>query len=59
MGGTFFFFVESKSFEFFVEEGGTFFLLRIFERQRFIMISVHGQRECKEMVIYDGRLYFH
>ena len=34
MGGSLFFFIESKSFEFFVQEGGSFFLLRIFERSR-------------------------
>ena len=32
MGGSIFFFVESKTFEFLVEEGGTFYSLRIFER---------------------------
>ena len=34
MGGSIFFFVESKMFEFSVEEGGTFYLLRIFESNK-------------------------
>ena len=34
MGGSIFFFVESKTFEFSMEEGGTFYLLRIFERYK-------------------------
>ena len=34
MGGSIFFFVESKTFEFSVEEGGTFYVLRIFERNK-------------------------
>ena len=32
MGGSTFFFTESKPFVFSIEEGGSFFLLRIFER---------------------------
>ena len=32
MGGFTFVFIESKTFEFVVEEGGTFYLLRIYER---------------------------
>ena len=32
MGGSTFFFIESKTFEFSVEEGGSYYLLRIFER---------------------------
>ena len=32
MGGAIFFFVESKFFEFSVEDGGTFYMLRIYER---------------------------
>ena len=34
MGGSTFFFVESKTFEFSVEEGGTFYSLRIIEKGR-------------------------
>ena len=34
MGGSTFVFIESKTFEFVVEEGGTFYLLRIYERGR-------------------------
>ena len=40
MGGSLFCFVESKTFEFSVEEGGSFFLLRIFERGRNFLRSV-------------------
>ena len=50
------FFVESKSFEFSVEEGGTFYLLRINERGKDSLRSVFIG---KEIVIYDGGLYFH
>ena len=45
MGGSFFFFVESKSFEFCVEEGGSFFSLRIFERGRYSLRSVFMSKE--------------
>ena len=34
MGGSIFFFVESKTFEFLVEERGTYFMLRIYERNK-------------------------
>ena len=40
MGGSIFFFVESKTFEFSVEEGGTFYVLRIFERNKDSLRSV-------------------
>ena len=40
MGGSIFFFVESKTFEFSVEEGGTFYSLRIFERYKDSLRSV-------------------
>ena len=45
MGGSIFFFVESKSFEFSVEEGGSFFLLRIFERFKDSLRSVFLGKE--------------
>ena len=45
MGGSFFFFIESKSFEFCVEEGGSFFSLRIFERGRYSLRSVFMSKE--------------
>ena len=34
MGGSIFIFLESKTFEFSMEEGGSFYLLRIFERYK-------------------------
>ena len=34
MGGSILFFVESKKFEFLVEERGTYFMLRIYERNK-------------------------
>ena len=50
MGGSLFFFVESKSFEFSVEEGGSFFLLRIFERSRDSLRSVFlGKESAKRL----------
>ena len=50
MGGSLFFFVESKSFEFSVEEGGSFFLLRIFERGRDSLQSVFlGKESAKRL----------
>ena len=51
MGGSLFFFVESKSFEFFVEEGGSFFLLRIFERSRDSLRSVFMGKECAKRLL--------
>ena len=45
MGGSIFLFVESKSFEFSVEEGGSFFLLRIFERFKDSLRSVFLGKE--------------
>ena len=40
MGGVCRFFIESKFFQLVVEEGGRYFLLRIFERGKYIMRSV-------------------
>ena len=45
MGASFFFFVESKSFEFCVEEGGSFFSLCIFERGRYSLRFVFMSKE--------------
>ena len=45
MGGSVFFFVKSKTFEFLVEEGGSYFLLRIFERGLTSMCSVFMGKE--------------
>ena len=51
MGGSIFFFVESKSFEFSVQEGGTFFLLRIFERGRDSLRSMFmGKESAKKLL---------
>ncbi|KAL0009596.1 hypothetical protein SO802_011098 [Lithocarpus litseifolius] len=51
MGGSFFFFIESESFEFSVEEGGSFFLLRIFERSRAALRSVFMGKECAKRLL--------
>ena len=51
MGGSLFFFVESKSFEFSVEEGGSFFLLRLFERGRDSLQSVFMGKECAKRML--------
>ena len=51
MGGSFFFFVESKPFEFSVEEGGTFFSLRIFERGKNSLRSVFMGKECAKRLL--------
>ncbi|XP_075658265.1 transcription factor Pur-alpha 1-like [Castanea sativa] len=45
MGGSIFFFVESKTFEFSVVEGGTYYMLRIFERNRDSLRSVFMGKE--------------
>ena len=51
MGGSLFCFVESKSFEFSVEEGGSFFLLRIYERGRNSLWSVFMGKECAKRML--------
>ena len=51
MAGSFFFFVESKSFEFSVEEGGTFFSLRIFERGKNSLRSVFMGKESAKRLL--------
>ena len=51
MGGSLFCFVESKTFEFSVEEGGSFFLLRIFERGRNFLRSVFMGKECAKRML--------
>ena len=48
MGGFRSFFIKSKFFQLVVEEGGHYFLLRIFEGQIRYEISFHGQ-ECSTM----------
>ena len=51
MGGSTFFFVESKAFEFSVEEGGTFYSLRIIEKgrdsSRFVTL---GKKSAKRLL---------
>ena len=51
MGGSIFFFVESKTFEFSVEEGGTYFMLRIFEQSRDSLRSVFMGRESAKCML--------
>ena len=52
MGGSVFFFVESKTFEFSVEEGGSYFLLRIFERGLTSMCSVFMGKESANRFLF-------
>ena len=53
MGGSIFFFVESKTFEFSVEEGGTYFMLRIYERNKDSLRSVFmGKESAKRLLTY-------
>ena len=53
MGGSIFFFVESKTLEFSVEEGGTFYLLRIFERYKDSLRSVFmGKESALRLLTY-------
>ena len=51
MGGSIFFFVESKTFEFSVKEGGTYFMLRIFEQSRDSLRSVFMGRESAKCLL--------
>ena len=51
MGGSLFWLVESNSFEFSVEEGGSFFLLRIYERGRNSLRSVFMGKECAKRML--------
>ena len=52
MGGSTFSFIESKTFEFFVEEGGSYFLLRIFERGHTSMRSVFMGKESANPFLF-------
>ena len=52
MGGSIFFFIESKTFEFLVEEGGSYFLLRIFERGLTSMRSVFMGKESATLFLF-------
>ena len=57
MGGSVFFFVESKSFEFSVEEGGMFYQLRIYERGRDSLRSIFmGRGSAKRLLFYVEEL---
>ena len=46
-----FFFIESKTFEFSVEGGGTYFMLRIFERNRDSLHSVFMGKESAKCLL--------
>ena len=60
MGGSIFFFVESKTFEFSVEEGGTNFMLRIYERNKDSLRSVFmGKVSAKRLLTYLEDLMSH
>ena len=51
MGGSVFFFVESKSFEFSFEEGGMFYQLHIYERGRDSLRSIFmGKGSAKRLL---------
>ena len=52
MGGSTFSFIESKTFEFSVEEGGSYFLLRIFERGHTSMRSVFMGKESANPFLF-------
>jgi len=48
-----FFFIESKTFEFSIEEGGSFFLLRIFERVHTSLRSVFmGKKSANKFLFH-------
>lgn len=51
MGYSTFVFIESKTFEFVVEEGGTFYLLRIYERGRNALCSVCMGKESAMRIL--------
>ena len=52
MGGSIFFFVESKFFEFSVEEGGMFYQFRIYERGRDSLRSIFmGKGSAKRLLL--------
>ena len=51
MGGAIFFFVESKNFEFLLEDGGTFYMLRIYERSTDSLHSVFMAKESAKHLL--------
>ena len=52
MGGSTFVFIESKTFEFAIEEGGSFFLLRIYERGRNSLRSICMGKESAKRILF-------
>ena len=57
MGGSTFVFIESKTFEFAIEEGGSFFLLRIYERGRNSVRSIcMGKESAKRFLLHVEEL---
>ena len=46
-------FVESKTFEFLVEEGGTFYLLHIFKRGQYFLPSVAMGKESAKRLLFS------
>ena len=53
MGGSTFCFVESKTFEFLVEERGTFYLLHIFKRGQYFLRSVAMGKESAKRLLFN------
>lgn len=51
MGGSAFFFIKSKSFEFSDDEGGSYFLLRIIERDCDSLCSIFLDRESAKHLL--------
>lgn len=47
----YFIFLESKTFEFLVEEGGTYYMLRIYERNRASLRSVFMGKESAKRLL--------
>ena len=57
MGGSTFVFIESKTFEFAIEEGGSFFVLRIYERGRNSIQSIcMGKESAKRFLLHVEEL---
>ena len=56
-GGFTFVFIESKTFEFVVEEGGTFYLLRIYERgQNSLRYVCMGKESARRILTHIEEL---
>lgn len=51
MGASIFFFIESKTFKFLVKEGGTFYMLRIYQRCRDSLCSVFMGKESAKRLL--------